>query len=179
MAKRKKHIKKRVENKKGFWKYMKNETSFRKIHWITFVICMIIVFAVAGIGSLLTNVGSWYESIKPPIAPPNFVFPIVWTLLFYLIGVSLYYSWTENPKEKRKKIAIYYGINFIFNILWSFLFFFLQSPKIALGEILLLWVSIFAMIMFNWKHSRKAAYFLIPYLLWVSFAVVLNYMAIK
>ena len=175
----KKKIKKRSEtSKKGFWNYFKKESSFKKLNWKIFIVCLIILAAVAYIGSTLTVIGSWYESVKPSIAPPNIVFPIVWTVLFYLIAVSLYYSWIEHEKNK-KKVIIFYGVNFILNILWSYLFFKLQSPRLALLEIFILWISIFALIGFNWKRSRKAAYFLIPYLLWVSFAIILNYFAIK
>lgn len=169
----------RETSKKSLWNYLKSESSFKKLNWKVFIISLIVVAIVAGIGSMFTNVGAWYESVKPSIAPPNVVFPIVWSLLFYLIAVSLYYSWIENKRKGRRKVIIYYGINFILNILWSYLFFTLQNPRFALLEILILWLSIFVLIGFNWKRSRKAAYFLIPYLLWVSFAIILNYFAIK
>jgi translocator protein len=177
-TKQKKETRKKESRKKGFWNYMKSETSFKKINWKVLIVSLIVVFVVAGIGSLFTNVGPWYESIKPSFAPPNYVFPIVWTVLFYLIGISLYYSWVETEKKWHKMVAIFYGANFILNILWSFIFFYTQSPRLALGEILILWVSILALIMFNWKKSKTAAYFLIPYFLWVSFAIILNYWAI-
>jgi len=175
MAKKKQ---KKATSKKGTLNYLKKESDIRKINWKVFIVCLIIVAAVAYIGSTFTVVGSWYESVRPSIAPPNIVFPIVWTVLFYLIAVSLYYSWIEHEKNK-KKVITFYGINFILNILWSYLFFKMQNPRFALLEIFILWLSIFALIGFNWKRSRKAAYFLIPYLLWVSFAIILNYFAIK
>jgi len=177
MAKKRKQNKKEAR-KKGFFNYIKTESNIKKLNWKVFIICLIIVALVAFIGSLFTNVGAWYESVKPSFAPPNIVFPIVWTFLFYLIAVSLYYSWTESEAKNKKKVALYYGINFILNILWSFIFFTTQSPRLALLEILILWVSILYLIAFNWRKSRKAAYFLIPYFLWVTFAIILNYFAI-
>ena len=175
----KKRLGRKIDNNKSFWNYLKSESSLKKLNWKVFAICLIIVAAIASIGSTFTDTGDWYESIKPSIAPQNIVFPIVWSLLFYLIAVSLYYSWIDNDGKHRKKIIAFYGVNFILNILWSYIFFSLQSPRFALLEILILWLSIFALIGFNWKKSRKAAYFLIPYLLWVSFAIILNYFAIK
>ena len=176
MAKKRKQKKpiKRKE-RKSFFNYIKKESDIRKIKWGVFIACLIAVFAVAGIGSLFTDTGEWYESIKPSITPPNYVFPIVWSLLFYLIGVSLYYSWLSMKKEK---VMIYYGINFVLNILWSYLYFGMKNPRFAFLEILVLWFSIVFLIGFNWKKARKASYFLIPYLLWVSFAIVLNYLSI-
>ncbi len=164
------------KRKLSTWSYLKQESDIRKVKWGVFVLCLIVVFIVAGIGSLFTDTGTWYESIKPSIAPPNYVFPIVWTLLFYLIAVALYFSWLTLDKNK---VAIYYGINLILNILWSYLFFFMKNPMFAFLEMIVLWFSITFLIGFNWKKCRKASYFLIPYLLWVSFALILNYLAIK
>lgn len=179
MAKKHKRKQKRATSKKGLWNYFKKESNIKKLNWKVFISCLIVLAAVAYIGSTFTVIGTWYESVKPAIAPPNWVFPVVWTVLFYLIAVSLYYSWIENERKNKKKVIIYYGINFILNILWSYIFFKMQNPRFALLEILILWVSIFVLIGFNWRRSRKAAYFLIPYLLWVSFAIILNYFAIK
>jgi len=179
MKKQKRETRRKSQGKKGMWNYLKSESNIKKLNWKVFIICILIVAAVAYIGSLFTVIGTWYSSVKPSFTPPNIVFPIVWTFLFYLIAVSLYYSWTETEQRKKKKVIVYYGINFILNILWSVIFFTLESPRLALLEILILWVSILFLIAFNWNKSRKAAYFLIPYLLWVSFAVVLNYFAIR
>ena len=178
-VKKQRQIRQKSVAKRGFWNYLKSESNIKKINWIVFIISLIVVSLVAYIGSLFTVIGPWYESIKPTIAPPNWVFPIVWTVLFYLIAVSLYYSWTETDKKHKKKVVVYYGINFILNILWSYLFFKMQNTRFAMFEILILWVSILFLIAFNFRHSRKAAYFLIPYLLWVTFAIILNYFAIK
>ena len=149
--------------------------------WI-FIICLLIVFAfVGGIGSIFTanNTNTaWYSSIKPSITPPNWVFPVVWNFLFLLISFSLYFAWMNSKnKEQKKKVALIFGINFILNILWSVLFFGLKQTQIAFIEIILFWFSILAMILITRNISKKSSWLLVPYLLWVAFASVLNYLA--
>lgn len=149
-----------------------------KVKWKTFIQCLVIVFFVAMIGSSYTKIDSWYDSIKPSITPPNWVFPIVWTVLFYLIAVSLYFAWLNSDNKEKKKIKLYFGINFILNILWSMMFFTFHNAVYAFVVIILLLISIIQLIIFNWKIKKEASYFLIPYLLWVGFATVLNYLTI-
>jgi translocator protein len=181
MARKKtrKQIRKKTPEKKGPWNYLKKESSFKRLNWKVFIISLVIVIIVAGIGSLFTDTGSWYQSIKPSITPPNLVFPIVWTVLFYLIAVSLYYSWLSSKDKEKLMVIILFGINFILNILWTFIYFKNRNPLIAFIDIVALWVSILVLIIYNWRRDRKASYFLIPYLAWVSFAGVLNYLSIK
>jgi translocator protein len=174
MAKKKnKIVKRKTRSNVGFGNEIK------KVKWKTFIVCILIVAAVAVIGSYLTDTGEWYNSIKPAITPPNYVFLIVWTMLFYFIAVSLYYSLTNSNDKQKKKIILFFGINFILNILWSFLYFTLKNPIFSMIEIILLFVSILYLIVFNWKINKKASYFLLPYLIWVGFAAVLNYLSIK
>ena len=154
-----------------------------KFNFKVFIICLLIVFLiVGGIGSLFTtkNVNSdWYQSIQPAITPPNWIFPIVWNILFFLIALSLYFSWINAKKlDVRKKIIIVFGINFILNIFWSVLYFGLKNPFYAFIEIFVLWISIISMIYVTYKIDKKAGWILVPYLLWVSFAIVLNYLSV-
>jgi benzodiazapine receptor len=152
----------------------------KKVNWKVLIISLIIVYAVAFIGSLFTssNVNTnWYESIKPAITPPSFVFPIVWNILFFLIALSLYFAWIKANKKQKQKIAIIFGINFFLNVLWSVFFFTMKNPLLSFFElVLLLWPSILVMILLTWKIKKLSAYLLIPYLLWVSFAGILNYL---
>lgn len=150
-----------------------------KINWKVLVISLVIVYAVAFLGSIFTEIGPWYETIKPSITPPNWVFPVVWTILFFLIGLSLYYSWTCSHKDDKNKLIAYYSINFLLNILWSYLYFGAHNVLFALLDLFVLWVSIIFLIAFNWRVCKRAGYLLIPYLLWVSFAGILNYLSIK
>lgn len=153
----------------------------KKINWKVLIISLLIVYGIALIGGLFTSgntSGEWYESIKPSITPPNWVFPIVWNILFFLIALSLYFAWINAKKKDKKNIIIVFGINFLLNILWSVLYFGLKTPLYAFIEILIFWISIISMIYVTYKIDKKAAYLLIPYLLWVSFAIILNYLSI-
>jgi len=153
-----------------------------KINWKILIFSFLIVFAIAFIGSLFTSQETdsrWYNSIKPEITPPNWVFPIVWNILFILIALSLYFAWINSKNKKNKKIIIVtFGINFILNILWSVLYFGLKNPFAGLIEIFFLWISIMFMIYITYRINKLSGYLLIPYLLWVSFAIILNYLTV-
>jgi translocator protein len=150
-----------------------------KTNFKLLIITFLIVILTAAIGSLFTSTNTktlWYEQIKPSITPPNIVFPIVWGILFFLIAISFYFALLKGNK---KLVSIVFGINFILNIIWSILYFGLKSPIVAFFEIIVLWISILYMLIFSYKIDKKAGYLLVPYLIWVSFAAVLNYLSIK
>ena len=152
----------------------------KRINWKILIISLIMVYLVAFIGSLFTSPvtdSAWYESIKPSITPPNWVFPIVWNILFFLIAISLYISWISAKKIEKKKIVLVFGINFILNIFWSVLYFGLKNPSLAFFELIVLWFSILIMILVTCRINKIASYLLVPYFLWVSFAGVLNYLS--
>ena len=141
------------------------------------LISSIVICQLAGIiGSLFTvnSVNAWQLTLnKPFFNPPSWLFGPVWISLYLLMGISLYLIW--NKKTKSKKALIIFSIQLFLNSLWSILFFGLQSPFFAFIEIILLWFMIlFTIILFH-KISRVAAYLLTPYILWVSFAAVLNF----
>ena len=124
----------------------------------------------------ISSIPTWYAAlIKPSFSPPNWIFGPVWTSLYFLMGVSGYLIWKEGIKKKRVKIALFYFlIQLFFNFLWSVIFFGLHQPLLALGDIILLLAAIIlTMMKFN-KISKVAFYLLIPYLVWVSFATLLN-----
>jgi len=153
----------------------------KKEGWKILIICFIIVYLVAFIGSIFTSSAvnsQWYSSIKPSITPPNYVFPIVWNILFFLIAFSLYLAWINSKNKKIKtKVAWAFGVNFILNIFWSVFYFYLKNPEFAFFELILLWFSILSMIIITWRINKKSAYLLIPYFLWVTFAGILNYLS--
>lgn len=161
---------------------MKKPKKKTKIKILVLIISFAVVFAVAYTGSILTTPAiksGWYESIKPSITPPNQVFSVVWTILFFLMALSLYFAWTNAKTIKIKnQIAIVFGLNFFYNIAWSAVFFGIKDIALAFYDIILLWISIILLIMITLKISKKSAYLLIPYLLWVSFAIILNYLSI-
>jgi translocator protein len=143
-----------------------------------FLLCVVAVFLAGAIGGLFSSgavSSDWYALNKPGITPPSFVFPIVWNVLYFLIAVSLFISWTKTKKDK-KKVAAVFGINLILNALWSVLFFGLRKPGYAFIDLIFLWVTIVLMIYTAEKIDRKAGWLLVPYLLWVSFAGVLNWL---
>ena len=151
-----------------------------KVKWKILILCLIIVYLAASVGSIFTggSIGNgWYDSIKPSITPPNFVFPIVWNILFFLIALSLYFSWiSAKSKNTKKSIAIVFGLNLFFNAFWSFVFFEMQNPVAAFYEIIVLLISIVSMLILTWRINKKSFYLLIPYFLWVCFAWFLNWM---
>lgn len=152
----------------------------RKIfNWKILIFCFIIVFIVSFIGSLFTSnaVGSsWYQQIKPSITPPNWIFPIAWTVIFILIAFSMYFAWASG--KRKKDIAVGFAINLILNIVWSFFYFSLKKVNLAFVEIIFLWLSILYLVILTWRIDRKSSYLLLPYLFWVVFAAVLNYLSI-
>lgn len=152
----------------------------KRINWKILIVSLVIVYLVAFIGSLFTSPvtdSAWYESIKPSITPPNWVFPVVWNILFFLIAISLYISWINSNKKQKNLVVWVFGINFVLNILWSGLYFGLKNPLFAFYELILLWVSIIIMILVTCRINKTSSYLLIPYFLWVSFAGVLNYLS--
>lgn len=119
-------------------------------------------------------VNGWYSHIiKPSWNPPNWLFGPVWTLLYLLMGAAFAMVWNGQGKNKRVALALF-GVQFVFNLFWSFLFFGLARMDWALIEILLLLVFITLTISAFSKINRTAAILMIPYLLWVGFATLLN-----
>ena len=150
-----------------------------KLNYKVLIACLVIVYAIAFIGSLFTSpvTGSqWYLENKPSITPPNYVFPIVWNILFFLIALSLYFAWINSNKEQKKKVAVIFGLNLILNASWSFLFFKLQQPLWAFIDLLLILATIIIMIFMTYPINKKSGWLLVPYLVWVGFAGVLNWL---
>jgi benzodiazapine receptor len=142
------------------------------------LVLSVVICQLAGVfGSLFTMpaIPTWYASLnKPSFAPPGSVIGTVWLILYTLMGISLYLVWTAK-KEKKLAISVF-GFQLFLNALWSFLFFGLKSPLYGLTCIILMWISILATIILFYKIEKKAAYLLVPYLLWVSIATLLNYL---
>lgn len=140
----------------------------------------ILVCEMAGIiGSLFTfsAIPTWYATLaKPSFSPPNWVFGPVWTTLYALMGISAYMIWkTGWHKKEVKKALCVFAIQLLLNATWSIVFFGMKNPGLALINIALLWAGIVASILLFSRVSRNAALLLSPYLLWVSFASVLNF----
>ncbi len=154
------------------------ETRHKKIRWGTLVLSFLIIIAVAFLGSLFTGdntKGEWYSQNKPGITPPNYVFPIVWNILFFLIALSFYFALVNSKKGvSRGRVILVFAVNFVSNVLWSLFFFTLKNPLLGFIDIVLVWLSALAMLIVSWRISKTAFWMLVPYLAWLSFAAILN-----
>ncbi len=146
--------------------------------FIALIICLLLPQLAGGLGAIATaeSVNTWYAEInKPFFTPPGFVFPIVWPLLYFMMGLASWFIWKQRNSHPLGRRALWiYGIHLVLNTLWSFLFFGLQNPGLAFAEIILLWLVIVVTMLYFFKIRRLAGYLFVPYLAWVSFATVLN-----
>lgn len=119
---------------------------------------------------------SWYSTLnKPFFSPPSWLFGPAWTLLYFLMGISIYLIWKQNSKNKKVQVAQkFFFAQLFLNFIWSPLFFGLRSPLLGFIDIIALWFLIIITIYKFHPFSKWAAYLLIPYLLWVTFASTLN-----
>ena len=125
----------------------------------------------------VTGVESWYQTIqKPSWNPPGWIFGPVWTTLYVMMGIALFLVWKEDTSEELKKIAIaLFAVQLTLNFFWSFIFFNQQQPGWALVEIIAMWIFILLTIFAFAQVNKTAAWLLVPYISWVSFATILNY----
>lgn len=141
------------------------------------VLCVGVCCTVMAVAAIFTNhnVLGWYTSLdKPSWTPPSWVFGPAWSLLYLLMGISVWQVWREVGARSAMVPLILFGIQLVLNIAWPGLFFGLRSPGVALIEIVLLWCAILATIIAFWRRSAPAGWLMLPYLAWVSFAAVLN-----
>jgi len=149
---------------------------FRQALGLAFFI--LLCFAVAGIGSSFTmpSVGDWYREIsKPDWTPPSWLFGPVWTVLYLMMGVAAWLVWRRTGLCRVGVPLGIFGVQLALNLLWSIIFFGLHNPGLAFVEIVLLWLAILATILAFLRVSRLAGWLLVPYILWVTFASVLNF----
>jgi tryptophan-rich sensory protein len=140
----------------------------------------LIVCQLAGLlGSLFTTpaISTWYQTLnKPSFTPPSWLFAPVWIGLYLLMGISLFLVWKKKEQDLRVNEALMiFFIQLILNAFWSIAFFRLRSPLLGLVNIIFLWMGILLTIQKFFKISRNGALLLLPYLLWVSFAALLNF----
>lgn len=134
-------------------------------------------FITAAIGSVASiQAASFYaELIRPGWSPPAAVFGPVWTLLYTLMGIAAWLVWRVNGFNRAGIALMLFLSQLALNALWSWLFFYWQQGALAFADIILLWFFIAATLVAFWRIHKFAAVLLVPYLLWVSFAAVLNY----
>jgi translocator protein len=130
------------------------------------------------LGALATDLGPWYRGLrKPTWQPPDWLFAPAWSLIFALAAGAAAVAWdaSTGAPDTRAALVIAYACNGVLNTMWSVLFFTLRRPEWALAEVPLLWLSVVAMMLTVRAAVPWAAFLLLPYLLWVSFASVLNF----
>lgn len=139
-------------------------------------VTFLLVCAAAAAPGMKYRPGAWYAHLdKPPWTPPDWLFAPVWTVLYFMIAVSGYVVWTSGNAEGEILPLALFALQLALNALWSVLFFGLRRPGYAFADIVALWVVILATIVSFFTLQPVAAWLLIPYLLWVSFAAGLNY----
>jgi len=149
--------------------------------WKPIVAAALSAMAVAGLGALTTDLGPWYYRLRKPLwQPPDWLFGPAWTLIFALAALAgvLYWRRPMNRNDRLQVIAAF-ALNAFLNTFWSLLFFRLKRPDWGLYEVGFLWLSIVLLIMLLARGSRGAAWLLVPYLAWVSFASFLNWTIVQ
>ena len=142
------------------------------------VVSIIACLAAGAIGSIFTRqaIPTWYATLeKPAFNPPNWLFAPVWTLLYIMMGIAAFLVWRRGLENRQVRIAlIVFLVQLVLNALWSVAFFGLESPLCGLVVIAALWLAILVTVLKFYRISRVASVLMWPYLLWVTFAAVLN-----
>ena len=148
-----------------------------KINKKLLIICLVIPLAVGGLAALLTGGGmDTFETLnQPPLSPPGWLFPVVWTILYILMGIASYLVLTSGKShESIRRALVLYGIQLVFNFLWPIFFFSLSAYLFAFIWLVALWLLILATTVSFYRLFDIAGYLMIPYLIWVTFAGYLN-----
>jgi translocator protein len=141
------------------------------------VISILIPLALGAIAGRFTAqaVPEWFASLnRPSFSPPNWIFGPAWTVLYILLGISLYLIWKQIPSKERNNALWIFSVQMFLNFIWSPVFFYFNQIGLALIVIIGLWISIVFMLVIFYKIKPLAAYLNLPYLLWVTFASALN-----
>ena len=149
----------------------------KKGNWKTYFFWIVLTEAVGGLSALLTRKGMeiYNETvIKPPLSPPMILFPIVWAILYALMAIAVSRTQLKGESALQEKCLLIYILQLGFNFCWSIFFFNLQKFGFAFLWLMVLWGLIIWMILTFRKVDKPAAWLLVPYLLWVTFAAYLN-----
>ncbi len=146
--------------------------------WAALAVFLVLCFAAAAIGGVATSqsVSTWYQELaKPSWNPPSWVFGPVWTVLYVLMAVAGWLVWRERAASGRGLALGLFGVQLALNGAWSWFFFAWRMPGAAFAELVLLWAAVVATTAAFWRVRRVAGALLVPYLLWTTFAGVLNF----
>jgi tryptophan-rich sensory protein len=139
------------------------------IGWLAITFC-------AALTGAFVDTGGWYQQLaKPAWNPPSWIFGPVWTVLYIMMAVAAWLVWQRGGWKQQKKALTVYLMQLALNALWTPLFFGLQRPGLAFAEILILLVAIIITVIVFWRVRRPAAWLLVPYAAWATFATVLNF----
>ena len=144
---------------------------------LKFLISILLPLSLGAIAGMFTSqsVPEWYATLnRPSFNPPSWIFGPVWTTLYILMGISFFLIWKQEASKVRNRAILIFLLQLLLNFAWSFIFFYFNMIGLALVEIILLWISIVMMLVVFYKIKPIASYINIPYLLWVTFATVLN-----
>ncbi len=145
-----------------------------------YIISVLLALGVGALSALLTkgNMDIYDSIVRPPLSPPMWTFPVVWSVLYILMGISsaIVYIRRDDDRNVAGNALKLYAVQLAVNFLWSIIFFNMRAYLFAFIWLIFLWLLILAMIISFWKISRTAAYLQIPYLLWVTFAGYLTFM---
>jgi benzodiazapine receptor len=145
---------------------------------VALFLCLILCYGVAAIGGFFTAgaIHDWYPKLaKPAWNPPSWVFGPVWTLLYGMMAIAVWLVWLRRRDKSITIPIVLFLVQLLFNAIWSPLFFGLHRLDIAFVDIVLLWLALAATVWLFLKCRRTAGVLLVPYLIWVSFAVALNF----
>ena len=148
-----------------------------KTQILKLLVSIILPLSLGAIAGMFTSqsVPEWYATLnRPSFNPPDWIFGPVWTALYVLMGISLFLVWKQDVSKERNLAILIFLFQLLLNFAWSFIFFYFNMIGLALVEIILLWISISVMLILFYKIKPIASYINIPYLLWVTFASVLN-----
>ncbi len=148
------------------------------IKWKKLIVCVAIPLIVGGLSALISKSGfeKYAEMPKPALSPPSWLFPVVWTILYVLMGIASYRIFTaEGDMTKRKNALIFYGIQLFFNFAWTIVFFNFGLYLFAFIWLVVMWALIIVTMLKFYKIDKKAGFLILPYLLWVTFAGYLNF----
>lgn len=148
-----------------------------KIEWKKLAVSLAVPLAVGGAAALITkdNMVMFEVLEKPPLAPPGWVFPAAWTVLYILMGLASYKVWiSDAPPERRRAAGVYYALSLVFNFGWPIIFFNLEKYLAAFVWLCLLWLFTLAAAVQFKRADKASGWLMLPYVLWVTFAGYLN-----
>ncbi len=158
-----------------------NRQSGRARLWKPVLVAASAALGVAVLGGLMTDIGPWYQNLRQPDwKPPDWAFGPIWTAIFGLAAASGVNGWRRaRTKADREWMLALFALNAFLNVFWSLLYFRLHRPDWSLIEVPFLWLSVLALIVLLWRYARVAAVLLVPYLVWVAIAAVLNLQTVR